>query len=856
MYDAIRNHAVLNVWCNPTQDNQIILKAARVSRPGGEYISMIYMDRVLKMPLADRRFHVYHVGDATPKALGLLNTVGMTGWLKFDETVTSTDLFCDIYTEDGLHVPLHRTYYRVTTPGSLIFAVDVRSLSDNKLVAGRAYLRLYTNAWYENEGRGLAVRTKAKGLTIQSSAELVAIRNEVTQLQAKPGHVFCFVNGVLRETISARTAVVGDTVEYEYDASVKRIVDLKISDLHTFTSSLDALYKYILHYPGRGEDVIDYVDDVDVYVLYKSEETRYKGRMLPRNLKTTLRNITHKDYALSVPATLQIADALLPDLGNEMLSAMDLTVRLYIRNGGMIRPLIKEASRIFELYKLEDEQVVRALQGVDSTVPFWRADELEANGYTGVMRSRTMALDETLVEDCYGYNGITKVLADTPSKVAQPRALVDLQPLHRESSTVFEYDVSGKLTGWSVHEVGATHPVAATTALAEVYAGRGGRDLKPVYGENFLPIPLDRSWRLYMCHVVDGLPDRHWEDVTDSGLYTVTNNTIVWGNQVTGQYLMLRSDERFLCYSFQMQAIGGLVYFDLTEQTPEGLRPLEVPLGDIDLWVNGMSLVRDIGFIYQHPRVTVVDKGCLLQPAGSSVQSITVRAYGFSDAELQGKKVEDSGFIVHGMLSDNKRYDIRDDKVLRITVGGALKHRDDVLFSEEHSGVSVVNAINGQPYQVKEVVVPVNDWTKTETYLFRAQALERDQAVRDYMTQFYPEPVRDAVSSIVSRYTVFSPFLSRIINDLASGLFDHSSIEAELTDNEVLSLCEPYMDWMAFDPINPDLAYNHNFVLIHPHQLNRTIELDMYQYAFVSRVVKLFAKGLVELSNHLLIKEP
>jgi hypothetical protein len=45
----------------------------------------------------------------------------------------------------------------------------------------------------------------------------------------------------------------------------------------------------------------------------------------------------------------------------------------------------------------------------------------------------------------------------------------------------------------------------------------------------------------------------------------------------------------------------------------------------------------------------------------------------------------------HGVLSNNNKYDIRDDKVLRITVDGKLKTRADMIFSEFHSGISVID---------------------------------------------------------------------------------------------------------------------------------------------------------------------
>lgn len=853
MFQYLRNHALLNVWCNPEQDNQSITRAARVSRAGGERFAMTLMDRRLTMPTQDRRFHIFQIGDISPRTVGLLHDCSSNKWVRFTEAVQAKDLIANIHTNEGLLVPLHRCYYIYTKERALLFAVDLSALQNINLDTALVTLRLYTNAWYGSEpAQTIGVRTASNGRYANATSDITAIRNELTPYRELPGSVFCYVNGELRTTINTFTAKIGDSVEYLYDASVKRVVEWKISDLHTFTSTMDQDLKYLLHYPDAGEDQIDYVDDIDVYVVRKNGE-QIRGRFLPRNQAKTLRMVTHRDYSVSVPAVLAVGEGLIDP--EESLTVLDLYVRLYIRNSGTIRPLIKESSRIFELYKLPDDKVVRALTGVESSMPFWSAPALEAGDYTRLMRTfeKTMHIEE--VEKAYGYNGVTKVIGETPSKVAAGTSYAPLSPAYQRVSTIYEYDADGKLLEWHPHENGSACMIRnPNTRMIEAIVGKGQRDLETIYGEDYLIIPPNVSYRVYMCYKVDDVPNRQWEDVTDSEHYRVESGLLIWNNLVSNQYLMVRTTKTFLAYEFDMVAIAGTYYFDLTEKVGEDLRVLDAPLGDLDVWVNGKSLVKGVGFVYQHPRVFIVDKEHLLQPAGSTPQRITVRFAGFPDKELNLKKIEDKGFVTHGMLSNNHRFNVRDDKVLRITVGGSLKHRSDVKFGDLDGSVSVVNAINGQPYQVKEMVVPVETWTKTETYKLREEALVRDKAVSDYLTRMLPEPERPAVSSMVSRYTVYSPFISHLVNDIESGQFNRQDIEKELTDNDVLQLCQSYEYLLEFDPINDELGFDRNFVVIHPHQLNRRIELDMYGYAFIQKVVKLYAKGLVDLSSHLNIR--
>jgi hypothetical protein len=212
--------------------------------------------------------------------------------------------------------------------------------------------------------------------------------------------------------------------------------------------------------------------------------------------------------------------------------------------------------------------------------------------------------------------------------------------------------------------------------------------------------------------------------------------------------------------------------------------------------------------------------------------------------------IEDFGFIVHGVLSNNDRYNIRDDKVLRITVKGKLHHRDDLVFSEEHEGISVINEVNGLPYQIKETIVPLIGLTEKETYDLRMKSLEIDKAVSDYMTVKLPQPPRTAVSGMYNRHRLISPFFAHLINDLQSGQFDMEKIRVKLTDDVVLNVCQPYEYLLKYDPIGEQNGVDQRFVLVHPHQLDTTIPLDVYSYAFIKHVVKLYGRGLVVLAQH------
>lgn len=857
MFDYLKQHAAANVWCSPEQDNQVILAAQRITKPVGELIAFTLMGRRLALPTSDRRYHVFQIGQAHPSILGLLpkSPVWADGaWVNFRDALNALPLFIDLYTDKGVHFPLHRSYYQYSTDRALIFAVPINSVLPVDYANDRIYLRLYTNAYFDSgAAQGLAPRTSTDGKTILNTNELLSFQSQVMVMQAKPGFTFCYVNGQLVDSISPLTAGLGDIVEYVYDSSVKRVVDLVAETLSTFASALDSCQKYLLHYPDTGDQVIDYVDDIDVYVTLPVQN-KTVGRYYHRNLAKSLRMVTHRDYSLPVSLYEHLAQAVVDANSAEPVDLQSLTLKLILRRSGLARPLIKEAARLFELYKLPDALVLEALVGVNATVPHWRAEALETNAYTELMRIPMKDITIDLIEDAYGYNSLTQVLAYSPIR---PKAwgqsqVVPLPVELQSNSTFYEYDSEGLLLGSYTQVSGQYYyPVFPNTALVEGRVGLGSQTVSAWTGTDNLLLPTLDGYRVYMCYYENGQPNYQWKDITDSDYYTVERGLLKWTGLDTDQFLMVRSDQRFLAYGFELSPNHGLLQFDLVEIL-EGLgKVMTVPMGDLDLWLNKRSLIRGLDYTVRFPKITLLNKAYLKQPALSTPQRIDVRFTGFAEKDLGPDAVEDYGFIEHGFLSNNFRFDLRDDKVLRITVGGLVKHADEVQFSEEHSGVSIVNALNGAPYQVKDVTVPMRAWTAQRTQALKDHALVIDKLTRDYMTLKLPQPPRHALSAIQQRHVLFSPFFSSVIADLKGGRFDEVALQKNPSDNDVLVLCAPYEALLTLDPLSEGLQTDSRYVVIHPTLVNDTVDLNLYQYRFLQKVVRLYGRNQISLTPYL-----
>jgi len=858
VYSILKEHAAKNVWCNPEQDNQIILGAQRITKTQGESVSFSIMNRRLSLPTKSVRYHVFQIGHAHPVLLGLLPKQpdwAVSEWKVFSETVEELSLYVDIYTEAGIHIPLHRVFYMYTSDRALIFAVDATSSTLIDYQTEQVYLRLYTNAYYEStEANSLTYLTKSAGATIYTTADILTIQKKIVALRALPGEVLCFVNGHLVNDLNFNTIVIGDVVWYQYDASVKEVLDFHVSDLQTFISELDGDSKYLLHPTGTNNQ-IDYVDDIDIYVLRKTDQN-FAGRFIHRNQSKALRMVTHRDYSLSVAIYETIANGLAKQQSETPLDLRDFYIRLYVRNSGMIRSLIKDHQRVFELYKLNDAKIIEAMVGVNSTVPYWKASALESSFYTKLMRCSFKEITIDLIEKAYGYNSITQIVGDTPLSVEVNGDVrqVYLSPVYRDNSTIYEYDSTGTLLGFYPHSYSAYYqPTHAETVTVEAVRGKGTKKSSVQTGTDNLSIPTDQSYRVYMCYIVNGEINNVWKDITGSNLYEIVGGLLKWKNLETDQWLMVRTDENFLAYSAERVAIGGNFYIDLTEIIDGDEVLMKVPFLDLDLWMNGKSLIPKLDYFGEFPRYYIVNKEHLLQPADTRTQTITVRFSGLTSSDMKMKEPEDYGFVEYGFFSNNGRFDIRDDKVLRITVKGALKNRSDLLFSEEHTGVSVTAASNGNPYQIKDVTVPMVEQTEEETYALREKSLAVDKVVEDYMTLKFPQPTRTGISAITQRYMLTSPFLSRLITDVSTRIIPQEALEKVLSDQEALEICQPYEYLLKFDPITLENDVDSRYVVIHPTVQTEAKELNLYGYRFIQKAITLYGRGLISLSPHVVI---
>lgn len=869
MIPYLEYYAQTNLWCVPRMDNPSILHMARLTHPISGAINQYRIgDTVVKMPTRKVKYHLFQVGQVLPELIGL-GSKHKGKWVRLDAACEVLDLIADVYYQNGLQHPKYRTWYQYLNDKNIVVAVEQIKQLGLHIETEKPYLRLYSGAWFNITRRDIPddmIRLK--------SGEIVkeVDRNDFflwyDEYSKKNGHVFIWINGKYESKLLPSHMKIGDVVEMLYDSTVYKKVRMSLSQLNTFNSDVDKKRKYLLTYAEKDNHVVDYNDDIDVYITHGDNNFR-EGIYYHRNNVDAMRQLTHRDYSIVVPYVDGFRQAHTMFDNREL---KDIFVELFIRKSGFQRKLPFVNNRIHELYKLPYKYKVPAMLGIRSNVPVFKAVELEKAAFTEVMSSIEKTRDVDTIEKAFGYNALSIVMGNTPvkkkdflgeGKTKRIALRNHLQPI----STHFEFDENGLLLGYYRERNSCNYAIRyPNTELVESLTGYGDAVISDYFNPNngfeFKP---EFDYRVYSCpkdfeHIGDL---SKWQDITGK-YYTVMDGRLQWVEDIRDTHtVFIRSNERFLLRTFGIAPTKGVITLPLMQSIDKDGRlnnmRMVVPMGSLDIFMNGHSLVEGIDYFMDFPNITIVNKK-YIKHTSEMQQIVVVRFHGFCDSELKHTPVMETGYIYDGQLSNNKIFNIQDDKVLRIIAGGGTFHRDDVgLFERKDKNKhDALLDKEGYPYQVKDIIVAMRNITNKDTMVMRSESMVIDKQVSDYMSQFQIPPVLDRHPEIKDLYPLYSPILGRIIHDLHHKQyeFDFEKMTSRLSKEDVMEFLKPYLPLRKVDPVFNDTSIDYEYVIVHPHMHNYTIELKAYEYRLLERIVEILFEDKVKTRHHVCIDIP
>lgn len=881
MTDYLIQHAIANVWCTPEQDRQSAFKPVRLTKSMGTYRSININFTDILLPNISDRFHVYQIGQIDPDLINLIEI--RNTWIPISRLCRDYNLLIDLYTVDGIQYPRFESWIMITNKKNVVIAVKEQS-TINLLSTKDFYIRFYTNAYFGSvrKNNNLYNYIYVYGVHVKTLSDRDNIISRVNDKSAINGKTYGFINGKYSTTFNSNTIHIGDLVEIVHDTSIKNTIEFKVDTLDTFSSILDSKNKYLLA-PNYNSSIIDYYDDIDVYI-YKTVNGVESGVFYHKNAVDAMRMVTHKAWALPV----QYVEAY--QTNNSFLSNYaDLNIRLYIRNSGYERPLVEDANYIKTLYTLDNASVRKALLGIDSVLTEWKASTLENSFYTKIMRSRSFEIDRSLVESAYGYN-ITSTLLGKVSQVVS-NDLFDIPFTSKQysntniKSLVYAYDTSGKLMPntevnpvtyeWNDH---LKFPTVSTDGISNI--GAKHVEIIPFRHSSTLnrysawPEPngvtytfsSKSAYRAYRCLITQSGPTFDWEDITNkvNDYYIIHNGsndtfTVEWTISTSVYLCLIISDVDFLHNNIAITPDNGYLQFSINPSSYFSGYHSELhfpPIGSLELWLNGYSLVEGIDYFVEYPQVTIINKR-YIKGNKTDINKIQYRGLGFCDEDCVYRNKSDIGWVKYGQLSRNNHYDLVSSRNLRFVANGRTLLLSDIRLPENNGAIVPIDDLNGTPYLIQQLDVPLFDNVDT-TLMFsrRKAAYATNSAVSNYMsTKVDPQVDPAQLSAALSRYELYSPFVGAIVNAILDNDLDNAVYASMPSNSLIESTITPYKALLRVDPTQASVGgmLDKDIVIIHPHTRSSAINLTFGQWRFLKRVVDIYTKGKVDISQFITI---
>lgn len=842
------DHAVKNIWCVPNQDINIILAPRRLSPHGGSLVSQNVLWDDIHLPNDRDWFYVYQIGNINPSRLGLDDAYNT--WISIQTHSNRNNLLINAYLSTGRSYTGRNVYFLRTYDGNILVAIKrdgrVGNLDDEQL-----YLRFYKNSFYSKP----ICPECLTGLVTWSGqasdiSELALVQAQFRKYKQLQGGLTFTVNGLYVNDLTTATVQWGDEISWTWDASIKEVVEYSIEDLQKFISHRDLTDKYLLFREGRGDDTIDYFDDNDIIVGRRVNAAKTEALYYHRNAAVAVRQVTHREYSIPV----NHVDQLLRD--NTWTSRNDTIITLIVRHSGLRRPLISEHHRIHELYKLSDQDRLKAMLGTDATVDVWRAASLEASDYVrlmGVKRPEEMVAEG--IYNAYGYNTMASLLVGELHRIPDNDQWLRLPPGVSDYCTGFEYDDQGLLNGYHTQRNALEWPIHHdTTKYVEFFPGLATAIPEIILGAQDYVLDPMLNYGFYVCDIWNGKPVGDWRYAMIHEEFEINDGVLTWLVDGSNKLTAIKSDKHVLVEQHEVRNDNFVYKFDLMVQRshddPDQTPIPQIPFGQIDVWLNRHQLVMDVDYIVQWPTICIVNKKFL---NNDKFQNIIIRGTGLCKPDMSMERPCDTGFVSYGMLSYNHRFNIRDGKPIRIVADGRVLTRDEVHWSEDR-GMELPKVPNGTPYQILDTILPLRLGTGLhDQFEFRTRSRAVDCELSDYMTLRLPEPREPEPNPIPVKYPLYSPMMSMILFDVFNGKIPPETINRHLSDIDVKQLVEEYEIYRIYDPLfNKDLDLE--YVSIHLHPLVNTLTLSIWEWRFIRAVNRLMFDSRLDMSGSLEIE--
>ena len=867
-------HAQQQIWGNPEENNQYQCKLVRATPNDGVVHNFNLMGRWRTLPRQNRTFHIFSAAGLVPGYWNfrnnLLNRNPLDRWINIGRLCRKRGVQIDLYNAKGFQYSRSHAWIMHTYDGLVLFAFE-KFKQYPMPYAADMWFRCYTPSspvekWENSDDTHNPFVYES--MTYANQQELATFVTMYNKWKAKPGYTGVFHNGAFyKGNLSSIPGLqIGDIVEFWHDPTVLRVETYSYSSLQNFYSDLDQKRKVIIHPPKvKGDFTIRYFDDNDYYLTGKNN----RGLLLPRNDVSAVRQLTHCDVAIAGDF-IDNAAGYHPDLA----TVGNIQITVLVRKSDWIYQWPHEHHRIRYLYRFSDANILRAMTGARATLPEWTANGLEKGATMAFTRSQWRNISKASTIAGIGYNAATRALSETPlaATYAPGERGVEVPFTYRARFTAWEYDANGKLIAfYNQQNLQFYSPKNAACKMVEFTLGEAGRTVDVQIVNVDTAVDANYDLRVYVVNwnIITGKPSGDWKDVTDdTKIYKIQNGMVSWvGLDRVNQRGVLVTNKKCLAYTFQLEHIDHSLAFALTEIYTGGGQIFPYSFAEVDIWLNGHPLIENVDWVWGNNQYCYINNKEFIV---DGPQTITVRAHGFYDNLVRPNSDTELGFVDGGVIGRFSRYNLRGDRVTRTVINGALYLSDLVPRAERLVPDDQWSVLNGRPYCVKHIYCPIGKVEDYKSYPRRKLSREVDQKVSDYLTKWLPKPKTAAeeihyekgdtpaggavgapvVPNLQDKYRLYSPFMNVVTNAILNRLLTVPKFTNGMTtfsDQEVRDLVQPYLWWLAYDPIILD--YDRRYFEIQPYA-NTTVPLvNPTEFVFIRKVNELFLNSVCKIEG-------
>ncbi len=793
-----------HLWPDPSADFQFPITAERLSGVSGFTQGFTYMNRYIPLPDNTNTYHVFVAGRLNPELLKLSLTD--TLWNNYTDIINQKNMYASAYMTIGLEIPRQDLFFSFGKTKTLLIALrwNLTTGFDYSLIENIS-TRFYSSTYLQDNPN---ISYKALSLNMGSSDDVTIINNFYNQYYPQEGGIILFVNGQIS---SIDQVVINTSVDIIYDPTIKNVFIQDVDNLPTFISELDKQRKYLVHMNDQNQTV-DFLDDIDFYIVGYISESSYVGLYYQRNNIQNVRQITFHDYALLTNNVWNIISYFQNDL-----SHYKFKVVLNIRRTGMTQNPLTTNHRLFQILHISSDLQQTLIYGINAVNELWNAKGLEKSQTMMYLQSYFNQLDQYNSFDIVGYNSTCSRICSPVMYLNTSTDEILLPICYSANSTILEYDYNGALTTISSnYQNGSYQLKSQSTRALKFLSGQTTANAGDIYISLLEPYVLGIGEMFRVYGELSGV----WKDVTnecsvtDGAVYPISGyDSLILK---TGKYIYLIEGQ------YASQYFG--VSIALTDTYVS-----QIPYGSLEVYLNGYRMVRYVDFDILGNIVYIYNNNKM-----RNTNKVLVLGKYFCNSDLS---VLDLSHIGVGPISEiNTASAFNDQKPYTIIIDNTLFFTN-TTYNSEYVHYSIEEEVPNLTYYLSQ----------DSQNLFVAEKLIDDKLkiiVQAINNTFIP-----AYGMVFNKLTIISPFLGTVLNNLVNGKYN-DFIYNSYSLPDINSLLLPLNNLLNIDPLyNSNVS--ENYYSVYPFYSALPIDLDPYQYKFYKSVLKQYANGKLDYQSAL-----